>query len=62
MNLPTDRYRTDMSFRTLVDIMLHHIREAKYTPSEIREAAMLAQIMYEETILRPFMIERIGRE
>lgn len=59
---PLERYYSDPMFRALVDSLIHQIREANYTPSEIREAAMLAQIMYEETILKPIILERIGRD
>lgn len=50
-NGPTveERYARDPHFRGLVDILEHQIRLANYTPTEIREAAMLAQIHYEST-------------
>ena len=57
--LPTDRYRDDAAFRTMVDQLRACIDRAEFTPSEIREAAMLAQILYEETRLRPMMIEAL---
>jgi hypothetical protein len=57
-----DRYKNDASFKTLVDMMLYHIRDAKYTPTEIREAAMLAQIIFEETTLRQIFIDHIRSE
>lgn len=41
------RYLSDPHFKTLVDTMVMAIREAKYTPSELREAAILAAIIYE---------------
>ena len=53
----TERYRNDAAFRNLVDMMRAAIENAEFTPSEIREAAMLAQILYEETNLRPRFIE-----
>ena len=43
-----DRYEQDHAFRTLVDTLWACIERAEYTPSEIRQAAMLAQILYEE--------------
>lgn len=43
-----ERYQIDNHFHTLVDMMMHFIQEAKYTPSEMREAAILASIIYEE--------------
>jgi hypothetical protein len=47
------RYQNDPSFSRLVDMMRACIENAQFTPTEIREAAMLAQIMYEETHVRP---------
>ena len=35
-------------FRTLVDNLAVMIEQAQFTPMEVREAAMLAQILYEE--------------
>jgi hypothetical protein len=32
-------------------MMVAHIQECRYTPSEMREAAILASIIYEEHIL-----------
>jgi hypothetical protein len=58
----TERYRNDVAFRTLVDSMRAAIDHAEFTPSEIREAAMLAQIIYEETNLRPRFVEVIHGE
>ena len=43
-----DKYRNDVSFRQLVDLMVGQISEAHFTPSEMREAAMVASILYEE--------------
>lgn len=43
-----DRYHSDPAFKMLVDMMVHHIFQCQYTPSEMREAAMLASIIYEE--------------
>ena len=42
------RYEQDPFFHQLVDMLHSQIVEARFTPTEIREAAMLAQIMYEE--------------
>lgn len=51
-----DRYQYDPVFRNLVTYMLVLIEEAKTTPTEIREAAMLAQIIYEETHVRSHLV------
>ena len=48
MKTPRDKYQSDNNFKVLVDMMVSHIQECKYTPSEMREAAMLASIIYEE--------------
>jgi hypothetical protein len=45
---PRDRYLTDAVFHHLVDTLVAAVEAAQVTPSEIREAAMLAQILYEE--------------
>ena len=45
---PRDRYNNDSAFRSLVDMMVHTIMAARYTPSEMREAAILASIIYQE--------------
>ena len=47
-NSPHSRYRRDRAFATLVDTLELLIHRAEYTPTEIREAAMLAQIHHEE--------------
>jgi hypothetical protein len=52
------RYESDAHFHTLVDTLRAVIDRAEFTPTEIREAAMLAQIMYEETHVRPIVFTR----
>jgi hypothetical protein len=56
----TERYRTDAMFRQLVDMLYAQIDHATFTPSEIREAAMLAHILYEERRIRPIIIDGVG--
>ena len=41
------RYKNDIRFHTMVDMMEQQIAECLYTPSEIREAAVLASIHFE---------------
>jgi hypothetical protein len=53
-----DRYQNDAAFRTLVDTLHSVIERGDFTPTEIREAAMLAQIMYEERHVRPIIFTR----
>ena len=54
---PVDRYRNDAHFAQLVDMLYAAIDQADFTPTEIREAAMLAQIRYEEIRIRPLIYE-----
>lgn len=51
----TQRYRDDAAFRQLVDLLYSQIDNAQFSPTEIREAAMLAHILYEERRLKPMM-------
>lgn len=44
---PEARYQTDPEFATLVDLLTQFIRDARYTPSELRQAVILAAIHYE---------------
>ena len=57
----TQRYQTDATFRQLVDMLYSLIDHAEYTPTEIREAAMLAHILYEERRIRPILIDGLGQ-
>lgn len=51
-----ERYHRDPMFRVLVDTLYMQIVQARYTPTEIREAAMLAQIHYEQRHVRAHII------
>ena len=48
MNTPRSKYYNDPHYHQLVDVMVGMIMKAQYTPSEMREAAILASIIYEE--------------
>ena len=55
------RYRTDPVFRNLVDVMfsmLDRDGSRAFTPSELREATMLACAMYETMRIKPILILR----
>jgi len=55
---PQERYDRDPQFRTLVDMLTHQIIECRYSPTELREAAILAAIRYETIHARPtFLVE-----
>ncbi len=47
MKTPNEKYANDPSYRHLVDMLEALIHQAEFTPSEIREACMLACIRYE---------------
>jgi len=47
------RYREDPEFNRLVDYIYHVITEMIYTPSEVRDAAMLACLHFEQQKKRP---------
>jgi len=53
VNSPREKYNNDIQYKALVDFMVKIIHECKYTPSEMREASLLASIMYEEQTIRP---------
>lgn len=55
---PDERYKLDPYFHMLVDLLEKHIESAQLTPSEIREAAILATIHYEMRTMRQFLIPR----
>ena len=55
MRTPEEAYMADPLFRTVVDTLENLITEARLSPSEVREAAMLALIHHEQRNLRqPF--------
>lgn len=51
-----DKYQNDSHFHALVDLMAAQIEQCNFTPSEMREAAILASIIYEENNLRSYVI------
>ncbi len=53
-----ERYHQDSVFRALVDLIRAELERGQYTPTEVREAAMLAQIMYEDRHPRPTTFTR----
>ena len=52
MESARDRYRNDMEYRALVDMMIAMIHRCEFTPSEMREAAVLASIEYDAVNIR----------
>ena len=57
MKTPNEKYENDQSYRQLVDMLTALIHQAEFTPSEIREACMLACIRHEQyRRMRPVVI------
>jgi len=56
MKTPQEKYMNDPAYRRLVDMMHAMIAQAQFTPSEMREAAVLASIRYECSFPHPFTI------
>jgi hypothetical protein len=54
---PQERYLRDPQFAHMVNTFLQAIEELKYTPTEIREAAMLAAVMYSQRHPAPIFTE-----
>lgn len=59
---PERNYETDPAFRALVDMMHQEIRAHRFSPSEMRAAAVLACIKYEERVVPARMSEESLRE
>ena len=57
MKTPNEKYENDLAYRQLVDMLTGLIHQAEFTPSEIREACMLACIRHEHyRRIRPVVI------
>jgi hypothetical protein len=54
-------YLNDPVYRTLVESMLHAIHSLQTTPSELREAAMFASILYGQTNPKPPIFRKEGK-
>lgn len=57
-SLPEWRYQNDPKFKSYVDMMHALIHRAELTPTEVREAAMLACIHYESYQVRRIYLNR----
>jgi hypothetical protein len=58
---PESNYRNNAEYRVLVDTFESLIHKAQYTPTELREAAVLAAIHYERCRIQPrFLISAVG--
>ena len=48
MLTPRERFHTDANFRALVNMAYNFIQQCQFTPTELREAVMLAAIIHAE--------------
>ena len=53
-----DRYLNDPFFRNLVDLLMAHIVQHKYTPGELRDAAFMAALNFESIHAREVFVRR----
>jgi hypothetical protein len=62
MKTPREKYYNDPDYKILVDFMVNQMKNCKYTPSEMREAATLASIIYYETREPQYAICPLNKE
>jgi hypothetical protein len=53
---PEERYRRDPVFHALVDMLRSALAGGNFTPTELREAAILAAAAHEMETLRPLFL------
>ncbi|HHX35452.1 MAG TPA: DUF945 domain-containing protein [Gammaproteobacteria bacterium] len=59
MKTPKEKYMNDPEYRSLVNMLENLIAQAHFTPSELREACVLASINYERWRIRHSAISNI---
>lgn len=47
IKIVNEKYHNNRNFRELVNVMLAHIERCNYTAAEIRQAALMASIIYD---------------
>ena len=52
MRVPSEKYANDPEYRHLVDLLLLEVYQARFTPLELKEASVLALIIYERRQVR----------
>ena len=54
---PITRYGSDPVFHALVNVLVGIIQEHDYTPTELREAAMVAAFRHEMLTVRSLLVQ-----
>jgi len=57
MKTPREKYYNDPEYNRLVSLLEQMIERSHFTPSELREACILASINYEMRNIRSFRID-----
>ncbi|HRP76262.1 MAG TPA: hypothetical protein PKZ27_11715 [Rhodocyclaceae bacterium] len=57
MKTPREKYMNDPEYHRLVDMLESFVERAQFTPSELREACVLACINYEMRHVREMTID-----
>ena len=57
MKTPRDKYLNDPEYHNLVNMLESFIEQARFTPSELREACVLASVNYEMRHIREVHID-----
>jgi len=57
MKTPREKYMNDPEYHRLVNMLEHFVETARFSPSELREAAVLACINYEMRHVRDRVID-----
>ena len=58
MLTPNEAYQYDPTFRRVVDLMCAYLSEYQITPSELRQAAILAATMHADRCIKPLYIAK----
>jgi predicted chitinase len=59
MLTPNEAYQYDSTFRRVVDLMCAYLSEYQITPSELRQAAILAATMHENRRIKYIETEKL---
>lgn len=62
MKTPAEKYMNDPEYNALVNMLEQFIERARFTPSEMREACVMACINYEMRRVREFTIDPMTME